>query len=72
MEHFKIREYGRMELAGMYCHSILPESAWKKFKRWMVLYPGLMEQLTAIGYTDHSRSFTPAQVRLIVEALGEP
>lgn len=72
MEQFKIKEYGRMELAGMYCRSIMPESAWKKFKRWMTLYPGLMEQLAAIGYTERSRSFTPAQVRLIVEALGEP
>ena len=56
----------------MYCHTIMPESAWKKFKRWMHLYPGLMQQLTDIGYTEHSRSFTPAQVRLIVDALGEP
>ncbi|MDY3284552.1 MAG: DUF4248 domain-containing protein [Prevotella sp.] len=38
----------------------------------MHLYPGLMEQLAAIGYTERSRSFTPAQVRLIVDALGEP
>lgn len=72
MEHFKVKEYGRMELAQMYCSSIMPESAWKKFRRWMHLYPGLMERLNAIGYTEHSRSFTPAQVRLIVEALGEP
>ena len=72
MESFRIREYGRMELAQMYCHTIMPESAWKKFKRWMRLYPGLMQRLSAIGYTEHSRSFTPAQVRLIVEALGEP
>ena len=56
----------------MYCHGIMPESAWKKFKRWMTQYPGLMRRLAAIGYTERSRSFTPAQVRLIVEALGEP
>jgi hypothetical protein len=72
MEQFRIKEYGRMELAQIYCHTIMPESAWKKFRRWMQLYPGLMESLTAIGYNEHSRSFTPAQVRLIVDALGEP
>lgn len=72
MERFRIREYGRMELAQMYCSTVLPESAWKKFSRWMHVYPGLMERLAAIGYTGQSRSFTPAQVRLIVEALGEP
>ncbi len=59
-----------MELAAKYCNCIMPESAWKKFRRWMHLYPGLMEQLAAIGYTERSRSFTPAQVRLIVDALG--
>lgn len=72
IDNFKIREYGRMELAAQYCNSIMPESAWKKFRRWMRLYPGLMERLAAIGYTERSRCFTPAQVRLIVEALGEP
>lgn len=61
-DNFKIREYGRMELAAKYCNCIMPESAWKKFRRWMHLYPGLMEQLAAIGYTERSRSFTPAQV----------
>lgn len=71
-DKFKIREYGRMELAAQYCGSIMPESAWKKFRRWMRLYPGLMERLAAIGYNERSRSFTPAQVRLIVDALGEP
>lgn len=56
-----IKEYGRMELAQMYCTAITPESAWKKFKRWMRLYLGLMDALTDIGYTERSRSFTPAK-----------
>lgn len=72
MREFEYREYGRMELASMYCKSILPESAWKKFKMWMQIYPGLMDHLSAMGYSEHTRSFTPAQVRVIVEALGEP
>ena len=49
-----------MQLAQMYCPAVMPESAWKRFKRWMRLYPGLMERLTAIGYTDHSRSYLDA------------
>ncbi len=69
---FKIREYGRTELALAYCPDIAPESAWKKFKRWMELYPGLMDGLRAIGYSPRTRSFTPRQVRLIVECLGSP
>ena len=69
---FVVREYGRTELAQAYCPDIAPESAWKKFKRWMSDYPGLVEQLMDIGYTSHSRSFTPRQVRLIVDCLGAP
>lgn len=69
---FKVREYGRTELALAYCPDIAPESAWKKFKRWLNLYPGLMDGLRAIGYSSHTRSFTHRQVRLIVECLGSP
>ena len=61
-----------MELAGLYCSTILPESAWKKFRKWMAIYPGLMDRLAAMGYSDHCRSLTPAQVQAIVDALGEP
>lgn len=69
---FIVREYGRTELAQAYCPDIAPESAWKKFKRWMSDYPGLMDGLCSIGYTSRSRSFTPRQVRLIVDCLGAP
>lgn len=72
MQAFVMREYGRTELAQMYCPDIAPGSAWRKLRRWMRLYPGLVDGLAAIGYDERSRSFTPAQVRLIVEALGEP
>lgn len=72
MEVFRIHEYGRMELAQLYCPGIMPESAWKKMKRWMEHSPGLTQRLAALGYDQHTRSFTPAMVRLIVDALGEP
>lgn len=71
-KNFKVREYGRMELAQLYCPDIAPESAWKKLKKWIDLNPGLADRLRAVGYDSHTRSFTPAQVRLIVEAIGEP
>ena len=47
-------------------------SARKKLMLWINYYPNLMENLRTIGFSNASRSFTPAQVRLIVEALGEP
>ena len=70
--YFKLREYGRMELAQLYSPDIAPESAWKKLRKWIDLNPGLVDRLRALGYDSHTRSFTPAQVRAIVAALGEP
>ena len=69
---FTVREYGRTELAQLYCTDISPDSAWKKLRRWIELSPGLPERLRALGYNGRTRSFTPAQVRAITDALGEP
>ena len=57
MNSFEIRTYGRTELAQLYC----PD-----------LYPGLRAGLSTLGLSPRSRSYTPAQVSLIVGALGEP
>jgi hypothetical protein len=43
-----------------------------KLNPWIDRYPGLRQQLTALGFRPKARIFTPAQVRAIVEALGEP
>ena len=45
---------------------------WKKLKLWIRRSPGLGERLAQTGYQNHQRTFTPRQVSLIVEALGEP
>ena len=72
MKVFRVKEYGRTELALLYCPDITPDAAWRKLRQWIHRFPGLEESLAAHGYTHRCRSFTPAQVRLIVEALGEP
>lgn len=69
---FHVREYGRTELAALYCPNIAPVSAWRKLKKWIAHHPTLPADLAALGYHRHARSFTPAQVSLIVEALGTP
>lgn len=61
-----------MELAQLYCPDIAQESAWKKLRRWIALNHDLTRLLQDLGYDGRSRSFTPAQVRAITEALGEP
>ena len=68
----KIRAYGKGELAQLYCPNITTAAARKKLMLWINLYPNLMEALHQAGFSDATRSFTPAQVKLIVDALGEP
>ena len=69
---FSLRAYGRTELAQAYCPQLSPGAAWQKLSTWINLYPGLSERLKAIGYSPRQRVFTPRQVAMIVEALGEP
>ena len=69
---FKIRTYGRMELAQLYCPDVQPKTAWKKLKEWIDYYPHLNEKLALLGKTTCTRTYSPPQVRAIVEALGEP
>ncbi len=72
MEEFKIRAYGRTELALAYSPKLTPKGALARLNSWIRLYPGLTERLTATGFRWSQRSFTPTQVGLIIEALGEP
>ena len=68
----KIKSYGKGELAQLYCPNITTAAARKKLMLWINLYPNLMDALHQSGFSDSTRSFTPAQVKLIVDALGEP
>ncbi len=68
----KIRSYGKAELAQLYSPHITPSAARKKLRFWIGLQPKLLQSLQEIGFTDTSKSFTPAQVKLIIEAIGEP
>lgn len=69
---FKIRSYGRTELALLYSPELSALGAFRRLQRWMLRSPGLMQRLEDLGYDEHNRSFTPLEVRVIVEALGEP
>lgn len=70
---FEIRQYGRTELAVVYSPDITPAAAWKKLKSWIDYHPTLGGSLEGLGYQpDRQHIFTPAQVEVIVRALGEP
>ena len=64
------RSYSKSELAILY--SITPKAAVRKLNRWIAFKPGLLEQLAATGMLPNAKCYTPIQVHVIVEALGEP
>lgn len=72
MENFKIRAYGIGELACCYFPDITVGAARRKLMYWISLQPDLVAALRATGFNGRVRGFLPVQVRLIVEALGEP
>ncbi len=72
IETFQIRTYGKAELAQLYNPNISAAGARKKLMYWINLHPTLRDSLYRMGYAETNHNFTPAQVRLIVEALGEP
>ncbi len=66
------KSYSKGELASLYAPNIAPSSACKRLAAWILHHPTLMSDLRQTGYTDKQRTFTPKQVELIFEALGEP
>ena len=46
--------------------------AYGKMKKWIERCPGLQQRLYDLGYQPEHRSYTPLEVRVIVDALGEP
>ena len=69
---FTIRAYGRQELACLYFPESSPRSAWRRLKGWIMLNPRLRSGLAPEGRMSLLRSFTPREVELITEELGEP
>ena len=69
---FKIRPYTKKELALAYFPDSSPHSAVNHLMTWIYRCKPIMAQLLATGYEKTSKGFTPRQVRLITEHLGEP
>ena len=72
METFTIRAYTKSELAQLYAPYVCSRAACKKLLTWIKRNTELHDALLRSGLTPHSKEYTPYQVRLIVDALGEP
>lgn len=71
-EEFKVRAYGRTELAKLYSPGLKPQSAYKRLLMWIYTSPELSKLLLEDGKPSKSRIFTPHNVKNIVRFLGEP
>ena len=73
MEKFIIRTYTKKELALMY----FPEASSAKvavnhLRAWIYRCKPLYKEMQEAHYVRNSKVFTPRQVRLIIDYLGEP
>lgn len=71
-DRFIVKGYGKGELAMLYMPGICRSGALKQFNRWIERNARLTAELTETGYDGTERIFTPKQVELIVEYIGEP
>ncbi|MCC8188427.1 MAG: DUF4248 domain-containing protein [Bacteroides sp.] len=69
---FLIRAYSKGELANRYLPYLPIRSALNTLNYWIQTHPTLYARLQEVGYRKKSKFFSPVQVSLIVEALGEP
>ena len=72
MKHFRIKPYGFGELAQMYYPDHNCDSALRLFREEMHKTRGMWGAMVAEGYKENTKTLTRAQVRTIVQFLGEP
>ena len=69
MIEFKIRAYGRMELAQLYSPELTGIAAYRKMNKWIVRCPGLQERLSDLGYQPQHRSYLQRSVRTVLRLI---
>ena len=75
MTNFKIRTFGRTELAQLYCPELCPQAAFRKLNQWIDLYPNLREELLAVeedrlhGAADHSVDEVAAMMEAAIQEV---
>lgn len=73
MKDFEIKTYSKKELALMYFPDTSdPRIAVNHLMSWVKRCTPLMEELMSTGYQKNSKYFSPRQVGIIVNYIGEP
>ena len=72
MKRFKIQPYRFGDLAQLYYSDHNYDSALRNFREEMHLTRGMWKTMVAEGYKENTKMLTRAQVRTIVQFLGEP
>ena len=67
----KNRSWGHMELALLYFPNILPKSASSQLSQWIRRDEELLADLLKAGYKKGQRMYTPRQVSILIDHLGE-
>ncbi|KAB5276531.1 DUF4248 domain-containing protein [Bacteroides stercoris] len=49
MTNFKIRTFGRTELAQLYCPELCPQAAFRKLNQWIDLYLHIPEHTRSLS-----------------------
>jgi hypothetical protein len=69
---FEIKVYLKEELAVMYHPHMEPKAAMKKMRQWINLNPELKKRMKEAQLCAQMHWYTPKQVAILVEFLGEP
>ena len=73
MNTFKIKSYGKSELAMLYFpNAETPSGALSNLNFWIRGNKQLVQKLHACGMPPKAKSYTPREVALIVHYLGAP
>lgn len=73
MTEFKVRAYGKSELAWLYFPTAnSAHTAVNHLMAWVRRNPDLVNGLHKLGHRKSAKFFTPKEVDLIIEYLGEP
>jgi hypothetical protein len=62
----------KQQLALLYSADLTPHSAVNRLMRWIGQCEPLLKALDETGYKKYNRIFSPKQVALIFQYLGEP